>query len=36
MFSYKTPRALTDDIAGKCTLLSQAGDVTFKNADRKN
>lgn len=36
MFSYKTPRALSDDIARKCTLPSQAVDVTFKNANRKD
>ena len=36
MFSYKTPRALSDDIARKCTLPSQAVDGTFKNANRKD
>lgn len=36
MFSYKTARALSDDIARKCTLPSQPVDATFKNANARD
>lgn len=36
MFSYQTLRALSDNVAGKPSLPSQAGDATLKNANVQN